>query len=109
MTRYASPLALGLAILAGALMFASGPLYRSGSAPLLTAFTLMRWAAYLGGGGGGARNRRASVGARPAIAGRRGTAHRRDRICDSLPVAAVRAHGSAHSRHHHRHDRPAHL
>ncbi len=49
MTRYASPLALGLAILAGALLFASGPLYRSGSAPLLTAFTLMRWAAYLGG------------------------------------------------------------
>src|SRR2546422_9613930 len=49
MTRYASSLALGLAILAGALLFASGPLYRSGSAPLLTAFTLMRWAAYLGG------------------------------------------------------------
>ena len=49
MTRYASPLALGLAILAGALLIASGPLYRSGSAPLLTAFTLMRWAAYLGG------------------------------------------------------------
>src|SRR6266513_2407973 len=49
MTRYASPLALGLAILAGALLIASGPLYRSGSAPLPTAFTLMRWAAYLGG------------------------------------------------------------
>jgi uncharacterized protein (DUF1499 family) len=49
MTRYASAVVLGLAVLAGALLLASGPLYRAGSAPLPTAFTLMRWAAYLGG------------------------------------------------------------
>src|SRR5688572_14336158 len=49
MTRYASAVVLGLSVIAGALLLASGPLYRAGSAPLPTAFTLMRWAAYLGG------------------------------------------------------------
>jgi uncharacterized protein (DUF1499 family) len=47
MSRHAGALALGLAVVAAALLTASGPLYRSGTAPLLTAFTLMRWAAYL--------------------------------------------------------------
>lgn len=49
MYRHASAIVLGLALVAGALLVATGPLYRSGSAPLLTAFTMMRWAAYLGG------------------------------------------------------------
>jgi uncharacterized protein (DUF1499 family) len=48
MLRQLNALVLGLAIVAGAMLMATGPLYRSGSAPLLTAFTLMRWAAYLG-------------------------------------------------------------
>jgi uncharacterized protein (DUF1499 family) len=49
MTRYAGAVVLGLAVIAGALLLASGPLYRSGSASLQTAFMLMRWAAFLGG------------------------------------------------------------
>ena len=48
MLRQLNALVLGLAIVAGAMLMATGPLYRSGSTPLLTAFTLMRWAAYLG-------------------------------------------------------------
>jgi uncharacterized protein (DUF1499 family) len=48
MARYAGALALGLAVVAGALLTASGPLHRSGAASLRTAFTLMLMAAVLG-------------------------------------------------------------